>query len=74
MNVDPRDTVNTSGTNPNRGMQTRPYMLTLFVALVLILLLLLIFVLHRRSASGPATSPAAPATGLVSGTSSGLAA
>ena len=62
MNVDPRDTVDHAGTNPNRGMRTQPYMISILVALVLLLVVLLLFVFHHRGASTPVNSPGAPAT------------
>ena len=53
MSVDPSDTSNAPGTNPNRGMNTRPYLVALLVAIIL-LGLALFFV---RSASHAAPSP-----------------
>ena len=62
MNLDPRDTVDTAATNPNRGMRTRPYMLIVIVALVLLLLIALVFIFVRRGTSTPQSSPGAPTT------------
>ena len=60
MNMDPRDTLDKPGTDPNQGMRTRPYMISIITALVLLLVLIILFVLHHRSAG---SSPAEPATG-----------
>ncbi len=54
MSVDPSDTSNAPGTNPNRGMNTRPYLVALLVAIIILLGLALFFV---RSASHAAPSP-----------------
>ena len=62
MNLDPRDTVDTPATNPNRGMSTRPYMLIVIVALLLLLLVAIVFIFVRRGTGTPQSSPGAPTT------------
>lgn len=51
-NFDPRKTVDTPGTNPNRGMNTPTYMIALLAALVLLL-----GPLFFTRKSGPALAP-----------------
>ena len=63
MNLDPRDTVEKPGTNPNRGMRTQPYMLIVIITVVVLLIIALVFVFARRSAG----SPDAPATRSTTG-------
>ena len=48
MSIDPRETVNTPSTNPNRGMRTQPYMI-IIIATVLILMVVAFFVLHHAA-------------------------
>lgn len=55
-NFDPRKTVDTPATNPNRGMNTRTYMTVLLVALVLLLLGVLFFTMRPGPGQAPKPS------------------
>ncbi len=59
MSIDPRDTVEKAGTNPNRGMNTKSYMMILAVAAVAIIVILLVAILgsHSKGRPGPTTPP-----------------
>ena len=58
MTYDPRKTVDTPATNPNRGMQTRPYMASILIALVALLIgLFVILAIHPGSKATPRTKP-----------------
>lgn len=59
MSMDPRDTVNKAGTDPNQGMNARNYLVLLVVAVVVILAVLLvgIFGLHGSNKPGTVTQP-----------------
>ena len=59
MSYDPRDTRETPGTNPNRGMKTQPYMVAILIAIVVLLVTALAFILlHRGSSIAPHAAPA----------------
>ena len=63
MNVDPRDTVDTPATDPNRGMRTQPYMLIVAITLVVLLIVALVFVIARRSTGSFNAAPPHATTG-----------
>ena len=63
MNLNPRDTVEKPGTNPNRGMRTQPYMLIVIITLVVLLILVLVFIFARRSAGTHDATPTRSTTG-----------
>ncbi len=48
--IDPGNTVNSSGTDPDKGMKTKPFLVAVLVALVVLLLIIVAFV-HKSSTS-----------------------
>ncbi len=46
--IDPRNTIDNSGTDPNKGLRTRPFLIAVIVAVVVLLLVIIVFV-HRSS-------------------------
>ena len=48
MSTDPSKTVENSGTDPDKGMKTRPYLVSVLIALVVILLV--VFLIAHGSA------------------------
>ncbi len=65
MTVDPRHTVDNSGTDPDKGMKTRPYLKLVLGALLLLLLAVFLFA-RLGSRSGPPIKPATTSSGTPS--------
>ncbi len=57
MTYDPRKTVDHPGTDPDKGMKTRPYLKLLLVALIALLVIALV-IARVGSKSGPPVKPA----------------
>jgi hypothetical protein len=63
MTVDPRNTDNRPGTNPNRGLNVRTFSLTVIAALVVLLAIGFFFVRGRTSAASPEQNQAPSSRG-----------
>ena len=63
MSMDPRDTVSKAGTNTNRGMNTRSYLLIVVVGVLVALGILVAAMFSSRHASKPGGQTPATSSG-----------
>lgn len=65
MTFDPRKTVDHPGTDPDKGMKTRPYLQLVLAAMVILLVAAFLFA-RLGSRSGPPTKPTPTSSGTPS--------